>query len=227
MAKKVQPAKQKDRVSTEAKLIEAAEQVFSQAGYEGATTRMIAQAADINISLINRYFDGKYGLFIAVVTKKSEEFNTQELTYPIQETVVDELLHYGQFLLNRYFEGINLIRVCIGQFLSDPKFLKKFRDIISNRPSHPEIMSRLNELGSKKYKKMDPLKILDDMEIYAFGILITKFIIEGESEKSVQNTFKEFITTYSKHLESQLIELTFSLDGVSRMIGIQDNQLLK
>ena len=200
MAKKVQPPKQKDRASTEARLIEAAETVFAEAGFEGATTRMIAQAAEINISLINRYFEGKYGLFIAVVKKKSEEFRSGCLTYPIQENVEDELLHFGAFLLNRYLGSINLMKVCIGQFLSDAKFLKKFRDIVSNNESHPEMIKRLNEIGHKRNQKIDTLKILDDLETYAFGLLIGKFIIEDLSEKEVHTVFKNFITSYSKHI---------------------------
>lgn len=80
MAKKAPIAKTKDRANTEARLIEAAEKIFSQVGFEGATTRMIAQEAGTNLSLINRYFDGKYGLLIALVKKAVTNFLKQNST---------------------------------------------------------------------------------------------------------------------------------------------------
>ena len=49
------------------RLIEAGIDVFGQSGFNGATTRMIAQAAEVNISAIPYYFNGKEGLYHAVI----------------------------------------------------------------------------------------------------------------------------------------------------------------
>ena len=49
------------------RLLEAGIDVFGQFGFNGATTRMIAQAAEVNISAIPYYFNGKEGLYHAVV----------------------------------------------------------------------------------------------------------------------------------------------------------------
>jgi AcrR family transcriptional regulator len=49
------------------RLIEAGIDVFGQFGFSGAATRMIAQAAKVNISAIPYYFNGKEGLYHAVV----------------------------------------------------------------------------------------------------------------------------------------------------------------
>lgn len=53
-------------VDTHAQLIEAALDVFGRLGYEGASTREIAKAADANLAAIVYHFGGKEGLHLAV-----------------------------------------------------------------------------------------------------------------------------------------------------------------
>lgn len=201
MPKKLQVNRSKDRTATEKRLLKAAELVFSKAGYDAATTRAIAHAAGINLSLINRYFEGKYGLFIALIKNKSKGFKSRELVYPAQESVEEELVFYGDTLLTHYIESINFIKVCLGKFLSDPKFLKSYRDsIIDSTSPHPEISERLKKLASKKSKKFSAEQILRDIETYLFGLLIGKFLVSGESEDQIRCELKNFITNYSKHI---------------------------
>lgn len=53
--------------SAKARLMEAATKLFAEHGLEGTSTRDIAKAADLNISLISYYFGGKEGLYKAVI----------------------------------------------------------------------------------------------------------------------------------------------------------------
>lgn len=198
MARKATVSTLKDRTTTEAKLIEAAKAVFSQMGYEGATTRMIAQKAGINQSLISRYFDGKYGLLIALIKKDTEDFHHQKLNYPMQANVEAELLCYGKFLLDKYLDSVNLIKVCMIQFLSDPKFLKKFRDVMLNQSKNSEILSRFEILIPEK--KFDTINFLNEIEIHALGTILRSFLIAGEKENEIHKSFEEFLVNYSKHI---------------------------
>jgi len=50
------------------RLIEAAMDIFGQYGFDIATTRMIAAAAEVNIASIPYYFSGKEGLYQAAVS---------------------------------------------------------------------------------------------------------------------------------------------------------------
>lgn len=49
--------------ATAERILLAAQKVFQEKGYDGATTREIADLAEINLTLINRYFGSKLGLF--------------------------------------------------------------------------------------------------------------------------------------------------------------------
>jgi TetR/AcrR family transcriptional regulator, regulator of cefoperazone and chloramphenicol sensitivity len=59
-------SKIKSRPNAQDRLIEAGVDVFGKHGFEGATTRMIAKQASVNIAAIPYYFGGKEGLYHAV-----------------------------------------------------------------------------------------------------------------------------------------------------------------
>jgi AcrR family transcriptional regulator len=67
------PAKRRGRrpagQDTRAALVEAAHQVFSESGYEGATVRAIAARAGVDAAMVNHWFGGKEGLFAQVVLR--------------------------------------------------------------------------------------------------------------------------------------------------------------
>jgi AcrR family transcriptional regulator len=57
----------RDAEATRRALLRAAQRRFALLGYERTTTRDIARDAGVNLTLINRYFGGKEGLFRAVL----------------------------------------------------------------------------------------------------------------------------------------------------------------
>jgi len=59
------PAYQRGEDSRQ-RIIDAALEVFGRHGFEGATTRMLAQSAGVNLAAIGYYFGGKEGLYRAV-----------------------------------------------------------------------------------------------------------------------------------------------------------------
>ena len=55
--------RRRDAEATADRILSAAQQVFHERGYDGATTREIADRAGVNLALIKRYFGSKLGLF--------------------------------------------------------------------------------------------------------------------------------------------------------------------
>lgn len=74
-----------NKESAKAKLISEAGKLFAEHGYEGVSTREIAKAAEVNISLISYYFEGKEGLYLAVFEDFAIKAQTQ------MDVLVDEL----------------------------------------------------------------------------------------------------------------------------------------
>jgi len=58
-------------------ILDAAEAVFADSGFDGATTRGIAEAAGVNPALIHYHFKTKEQLFEAVFARRSEEINAR------------------------------------------------------------------------------------------------------------------------------------------------------
>jgi AcrR family transcriptional regulator len=61
-------------ISTEEKIKEAARKVFTKKGYSATRTRDIAEAAGINLALLNYYFRSKQKLFEIVMVEKMQKF---------------------------------------------------------------------------------------------------------------------------------------------------------
>ncbi|HLU59538.1 MAG TPA: TetR family transcriptional regulator [Pseudonocardia sp.] len=52
---------------TRAALLDAARAVFAERGYDGATVRAIAERAGVDAAMVNHWFGGKEGLFVAAL----------------------------------------------------------------------------------------------------------------------------------------------------------------
>ncbi|MCO5143465.1 MAG: TetR family transcriptional regulator [Oligoflexia bacterium] len=60
---------QENEQDTRERLMKAAEKIFAQKGYGGATVKEIADSAGVNISLISYHFNGKEGILRACVER--------------------------------------------------------------------------------------------------------------------------------------------------------------
>ncbi|MCB4322586.1 TetR family transcriptional regulator [Alcaligenes nematophilus] len=65
--------------NTSERILDAAEEEFSETGYAGTTLRVIAQKAAVTQALINYYFGSKYGLFEAVFIRRGKTISDERL----------------------------------------------------------------------------------------------------------------------------------------------------
>jgi len=63
------------REQSREKILDAAESLFAQGGFNGVSLKDIARAADVDTSLLHYYFVTKAGLFAAVLERRSEDVN--------------------------------------------------------------------------------------------------------------------------------------------------------
>ena len=63
----------KDSSKTRIKILEAAIRLFAENGFNGTTTKQIAEEAGVNEALIFRYFSTKRELYGAIIERKIEE----------------------------------------------------------------------------------------------------------------------------------------------------------
>src|SRR2546425_2498149 len=83
-------------------ILNAAEQVFAEHGFDGARVDAIAETAGYNKSLLFQYFDDKLGLYIAVnrrADKEITEFEARVLIPLLEdETIATDAHKFRAFL---------------------------------------------------------------------------------------------------------------------------------
>jgi AcrR family transcriptional regulator len=67
---------EKEKPDKKDHILDIAEKVFSELGYDGASTRLISGEANVNMAMLNYYFGSKEGLFIAVFERKINFFKS-------------------------------------------------------------------------------------------------------------------------------------------------------
>jgi AcrR family transcriptional regulator len=67
-------AMEKDKIDKKDHILDVAEKVFSDLGFDGASTRTISGEAGVNMAMLNYYFGSKEGLFLAVFNRKISSF---------------------------------------------------------------------------------------------------------------------------------------------------------
>jgi AcrR family transcriptional regulator len=65
---------EKDKIDKKDHILDVAERVFSELGFDGASTRTISGEAGVNMAMLNYYFGSKEGLFLAVFNRKIISF---------------------------------------------------------------------------------------------------------------------------------------------------------
>ncbi len=83
------PAAHQRGEETRARILEAALELFASSGFEGASTRTIAEQAGVNLPAIQYYFGSKEGLYRAVVEQFSQQM--QAGVAPIGQRIRTEL----------------------------------------------------------------------------------------------------------------------------------------
>lgn len=101
-------------------LLDAAVNVFAEAGFRGATTRRIAQAARVNEVTLFRHFGSKEGLIMEAIYRLLEALHTQVL---LPEEPVDppsELLDWTRRHYTFILEHQRLIKAAMAEAQTHP-----------------------------------------------------------------------------------------------------------
>lgn len=79
--KKRQRAPSKRAIQSRERILDAAERVFSEKGFDGATIRDIAAAADTTVGLVHHHGGGKVELFAQTVERRAAELSALRLDF--------------------------------------------------------------------------------------------------------------------------------------------------
>lgn len=118
-----------EKIDKRTSILEAAEKLFSEFGYEGASTRLIAKESGANIAMINYYFGSKEGVFMEIMIKRIIDFQEQlNLVSQARQTGIEKL--------KKVVEGY------AKRILNNPSFHKMMHRELS-LPHRPEMFSHI------------------------------------------------------------------------------------
>src|SRR3978361_1941532 len=66
----------KDKIDKKDHILDVAERVFSELGFDGASTRTISGEANVNMAMLNYYFGSKEGVFLAIFERRIASFQS-------------------------------------------------------------------------------------------------------------------------------------------------------
>jgi AcrR family transcriptional regulator len=71
---------EKEKTDKKDHILDVAERVFAELGYDGASTRMISGEAGVNMAMLNYYFGSKEGVFLAIFERRISAFQSTLLS---------------------------------------------------------------------------------------------------------------------------------------------------
>jgi AcrR family transcriptional regulator len=195
------PAKRRDRETTQQNILQAGLEVFSELGYDCATTKLIAQRAGSNESLISRYFQSKEGLLLAIIVKYIHEKQQMQLTYPSRETLEDELCSYMRTRAEQDIRFKDFIRIIVSRAATDPGLNNRIRAHVSYEPD-PQLKERLRQVQKRGRLAADADldQICFAIGFQGFATVFMAHIIMGKDKEETLAALHDFARVYARGL---------------------------
>jgi len=133
-------------------LLDAAEKLFGERGFEGASMRALTHAAGVSVSAANYHFGSKEALLRATLLRHLEPINRRRL------------------------ERLDAIeREAAGQPLILESILEAFlRPVFDERAASEDATSRFRQVAARIYS--DPPEVVDAMKRELFGPIMIRFV---------------------------------------------------
>ncbi|MBI5376700.1 MAG: TetR/AcrR family transcriptional regulator [Candidatus Schekmanbacteria bacterium] len=186
---------------TEEQILEKAFDVFSQYGYRGSTTKMLADASGVNEITLFRHFDSKENLFKKVIEHYSFLARIEELEPKLEHLSYTEALELlaGSFIDNLY-RNKNLVRIMTTEAYNHPTHARMiYKNLVEKVFKH-----FVNYLGkfskSRKLRKFDsPLAARAFFGMFFFYFMNQEFFFEKEIKKFNQkHVVREYVQLFLK-----------------------------
>lgn len=164
---------------TRTRILQAAQRLFAQRGYEKTTTHDLAQAAGIAEGTLFRYFDSKKTILVEVVTQGWVELLTDLLTELSEMGSYDAVAQVMRRRMCNLQQNANLMRVCFMEAQFHPDLRDRLQaEIITKMMDVAEAFVQ-TAMDRGIYRSMNP-KIVAQ-------VFLGMFTIAGFSQETIMN----------------------------------------
>jgi AcrR family transcriptional regulator len=211
----VTPAKPKQRRNREEssrRILQAGLDIFSELGYDAATTKAIATRAGVAEALIHRYFVNKVGLLQAIFVSEIAS-ETESSSYPAGKTVEAEINNFFHHRCTHSEEKSRFVRLVLSRAILDREIAKLF----NTEEIRPKEMLVLQE-RLKAFQKRGMIKasvnvreLTESISQQSLGALCVGQIIFGQPLAQMMKG----LTLFTKNLVNGITDRT-STDSALR-----------
>ena len=184
-------------MSAREKILQAADTLFGEMGFDATTTREISEISDTNKALIHYHFKSKEGLFQSVLDHYFENLSdTLQNVLLGREDIEDRLERFINVYLDFLEQNKNYIRIVQREITGGKNMDRVIRHIILNlqmvikviREAYPK--TRSGDLAAER------------LVISFYGMIITHFTCSGVLEHLLKTDLKskEDIQARKNHL---------------------------
>lgn len=193
-----------ESISTEEKIIRAADKIFTQKGYAATRTREIAEEAGTNLALLNYYFGSKEKLFRNVVREKLKMLLSamgpiaSDENIPIDQKIKMISENYTQLLL----ENEDLPLFILNEWSVNKKL---FADLIRETRQHAE------PVIEKQLRESNMAITLEDLIVNTLGMIMFPFIAKPmilSSGLVQEDQFAMFVEKRKEMIPEWIISIT-------------------
>lgn len=120
------PNSQSAQESTRQRILKAAITLFSEVGYEQATTHLIAELAEVNEVTLFRQFGSKKALLMACVEAVNQAGFAETFETGLSGVYSDNILHMAQRLVEDMRANVELLRMLV----CDARNIPELREVL-------------------------------------------------------------------------------------------------
>ncbi|MBU5672140.1 TetR/AcrR family transcriptional regulator [Paenibacillus brevis] len=157
-------AQERDAQASQQKILDAAEAVFAEKGFDGARVDEIAKRAGLNKGMLYYYFQSKEQLLRALTDKHFEEMAQEKQAFMESLSQGEPVLaeRIGEHMMGMFERRKSFLRIIAIEAFKNDEFTREFFRIIDSTIPH------LNMLAEKAGMDSETLNRLK-MNIFFFG----------------------------------------------------------
>ncbi len=170
-------SRQKTELNTRDKILQAAQKLFARNGYDGTTTKELAEKAGIAEGTLFRHFTNKKAILVEVATKGWIEILTDLLTELSEMASYDAISQVMYKRMLRLGDNYDMMRVCF----MEVQLHQDLRDRIQS-----EVVEKMTDVAEAffqtamergVYRKMNPRVIAQ--------VFLGMFVVAGFSHETI------------------------------------------
>jgi AcrR family transcriptional regulator len=162
---------------TQARILKAAERLFARRGFEGTTTRDLAQEAGVAEGTLFRHFENKKAILVAVATQGWVEILTDLLTELSEMASYKAIAQVMRRRMLNLHQNADILRVCF----MEAQFHPDLRDRIQS-----DVIAKMTDVGEAFFQTAMDQGIYRPMNPRTVAqVFLGMFTIAGFSQDTV------------------------------------------